>query len=490
MENYRRNNFLSVIDSILSSIIKVFVPWLIIILGRYKNRESDFLSPGAMLAIFGTIIVAVIIYFVAKWFKNVYFISERFLVIREGVFVVKSREIPLSKIQTINISQNIKQRVLHIASLKVDTGNSSIGISEVSITVGKAEAELLREQILRLTQNSTEANFVTEYVADSITKEKQKIYTVSNIELIKTGITSNAVFAGIAFIGSIYTFFDDILSTFLDENIRKLENLFGGIEFNTMSVSTLTLTISAIILIFLMFSFTFSVLGTFIKYYGFSAERAGKNIIINYGLLEKKNYILPISKIKAVYIKQNLLRQFCGLKAIYVESIGYGNEKGEEAILYPITGQIKQIDIMKNLLPEFVFEGKLIKVPKRTLGRFIISSLAVPFLLFAILSILFEYGYLSMIIVLVFLFRGILEYKNSAAGIAMNLLCMSSKAFEKTTSIIKVRDIQSTSERTNIFQRKRKIFNFEVSIQSNTFGKTIKVKNLDEALKEEFMGLV
>lgn len=54
---------------------------------------------------------------------------------------------------------------------------------------------------------------------------------------------------------------------------------------------------------------------------------------ISYGLINEKNYSFDKKKIKGIHIKQNLLMQFFNISTIEIENIGYGDEKGEKAIL-------------------------------------------------------------------------------------------------------------------------------------------------------------
>lgn len=494
MEKYKRNHLLTVIDDFIFRLIKVIIPLFILFAGRLKEKDNIW---GGLIAwaFLSAIILFMALASLLKWYKNVYYINDKFIVFRSGVFVVQRREIPFNKIQTINISQNIIQRVFNLAEMKIDTGNSSINKSEISIKTKKVDAEQIRSIILDSKNKDEAAGKSVEVPEGKIQGSSNDAsgsehYAVTSKDLLIAGLTSNAVLTGFAFLASIVGLFNDYMSSVIEGSLDNLERYIGAVDFSTMPLSRMIMFIGILILIFLLFSFILSLLGTYIKYFGFTVKRENKNITISYGLLDKKSYIIPIAKIKAVYMRQNLLRQVMGLYAIHVESIGYGNEKGEEALLFPIAGAGRKREIIFELLPEYLFDEELTRVDKSTLRRFVISSAMVPLLLCIILTVSFSFGWLSFLLLPVFVLKGFLEYRNTAIGVHNRLLCMNNGAFTKSTSLMTISDIQSTTDRSNFMQRRRGLFHFMISIQSNVFGRTITVRYLDAALKEILMGLI
>lgn len=514
MEQYNRNHILTVIDDIISSLIKSIVPIAVLFLG--KLREKDGSSWGAILtwAILLTIIFFSVLSAFIKWYKSGYYINRRFIVLRSGLFVVKRREIPFNKIQTINISQNIIQRLFRLAELKIDTGNSSYNASELSVRIGKAEAERIRETILYAKEGSAgadaavgpnearpnetgqneagprEAGPAETGTFRKAGKAPAVVFTLAGRELLLAGLTSNAIFAGLAFFASLYGLLNDYLSSVIESSLARLEHYIGSLDFAHMTTTRIITLVLAAFLIFLLFSVFLSILGTFVKYYGFTVKREEKLLSVNYGLLEKKSFILPVQKIKAVYVKQNLLRQFAGLSAIHVESIGYGNEKGEEAVLFPLASGKTRAELIERLLPEYIFGGEMVPVPKNTLRRFVLSKTMLPLIVCMVPAFLFPYGWLGFLLLPFFVLAGCLEYRNSAVGRHGSLVCLNNGSFTKSSSMIAIRDIQSVSERSNFLQRRKGLFHFIVSIQSNQFGHTIQVRNLADSMKRELMNLV
>jgi putative membrane protein len=520
MKEFKRNHILTVVDDFISALVKSIIPLFILFAGRLREKDGNHWESSVAKAVLAVILLIMAMLAFLKWYRNVYSIDQNFIATRRGLFVVKRREIPFNKIQTIHLSQNILHRIFGLAELKIDTGNSSGDDAEVSIRIGKREAERIRETILgsRERNGSPEMPEAAGDAGTGRTGAVPGLYGAAAADrtenraampesspgralpalskrialkaLLLSGITSNAVLAGVAFLASVYGLLNDYLSSLLGNRIAELEHYFESLDYGSMALSRIILLIGSAFLVFLLFSFVMSILGTVIKYYGFTVERDKRNISITYGLFEKKNYCIPVKKIKAVYTRQNLLRQLAGLYTIHIESIGYGNEKGEEAILFPIADARKRAEVFRELVPEYLFEEETEHVPRIALGRFIRSYSLFPLLVCIALTALFRLGWLSFLLMPVLILAGILEYRNSAIGVNDRLVCLSGGAFSKSVSFIALPDIQSVTERSNFLQRRKGLFNYMVSIQSNLFGKTIQVKNLSVQMKEKLMGLV
>lgn len=488
MEDFHRNNFIRIIDKTLSSFFKSILPLAIMLFSKNSQSINIFQKLLIMLGI----LLLIVIYETIKWYKDVYCIKDNLIMIKEGIIFVKRKEIPFNKIQTVDISQGIKHRIFGLALVKVDTGNSSVKKEELSFLLKKIEAENLKDNIFnmkdKITQSSSNEAVKIE-IEGSYKKDKflfsSKEFKVSNGELILSALTSNAIFTGVLFLASAFPFIDDYLKEFLDSTFSKTSLFFQNINFDQMSVGNIVLWIILILIIYIIVSLIIAIITTIIKFYGFSVKRENDNLIINYGLLEKKNYIMPIKKISAIYLKQNIIKQIFNCRAIHIETVGYGNEKGESSILYPLTVGSKYSKLIEELIPEYKFNEMMIKVPKRALVRFLSLKFIVPVVISVIFTIYFKYGYICLLSVPFFILVGYLQYKNSAIGKNSNLLCISNSSFTKVTSIIPVNKIQSVVTETSYFQKRKVLFNLEVSIQGNNFGTAIKIKNLSSELRSE-----
>ena len=93
----------------------------------------------------------------------------------------------------------------------------------------------------------------------------------------------------------------------------------------------------------------YAVIKTFVKLMDFRVVREPSQLLIDYGLLQKLSFRLPIEKVNAVIINQNFIRQLCGLCSVEVTVIGYGDEQKEVALLIPLCKRSEAEDRIAHL---------------------------------------------------------------------------------------------------------------------------------------------
>lgn len=453
MNNNERNHIFQVINLFF----KGFFGNIIAALIALKFLYSQF---GLTISIIILILfIAVFIFFaIAKWYKTVFYLKDNSIYYKTGIFNFKKREIPFEKICTVDISQKLFDKLFGVARIKIDTGSNKNRNSELTLLLKEYRTLQIKAQILNTEIDSTDT-------------KKQDKFKISSANLFKYALVSDALFSGIAIIFVIYNFLDDIFKNIFDIDIFQNSNWIKDNIF---------LSVISIVLFILILSIILSIFNSFIKYYGFRINLDDNKLYINYGLLNKKSYSFEIKKIKGIHIKQNLLMQIFNIRALELESLGYGDEQGETAILFPICNLKVQNEIIHTLLPEFKFSGTIKKSPKKALPRFIFKKVMLLLILVGIITYFVPYGFISAILILFGVGLGYLEYKNSRIGYNDSLLYMSYRGFFKKQSFIKIKDVQSFEISNNYFQRRKKLCNYTLHIYSNQFGKIIRVKNLDK----------
>lgn len=453
LNNSERNHIFQVV----SLFLKDFFSNIILAIIALKFLYSEFGLTMSLLILFLFILLFLFFAF-AKWYKTSFYLKGDSIYYQTGIFNIKKRELHFDKVCTVDISQKLLDKLFGLARIKIDTGTNKNGKSEISLLLKMDRTIQIKKLILRTEFENTEIQELSEY-------------RISNGELIKYSLVSDALFSGIAIIFVIYNFFDDIFREIL--NVEIFDNI-------SWSSSNILLSVITIIIFVLFLSVVLSIINSFIKYYNFRVYLNNSKLNINYGLLNKKNYSFEINKIKGIHVKQNLLMQLLNIRSLEIESLGYGDEQGETAILYPICNKNYQDEILSSLLPEFAYTGTIEKAPKKALSRFIIKKVFFTLILIGITTYFVPYGLISIILLPFVIGIGCLEYKNSAIGFHDSILYMSYNSFFKRQSIIKTKDIQSFVISHTYFQKRKKLCNYAVFIYSNQFGKKIKVKNLNK----------
>ena len=96
----------------------------------------------------GTLValVALVGYELARYRRFAYRVADEQLVIDSGVAARRSREVPLSRVQNVDVRQNAVQRVLGVAAVAVETAGGNA--TEVSLQyVADSEADRLQDVV-------------------------------------------------------------------------------------------------------------------------------------------------------------------------------------------------------------------------------------------------------------------------------------------------------------------------------------------------------
>jgi putative membrane protein len=463
LNKVERNHILKVIFEFIKGICQD----VIIIIAALSFLPSKVGDKAVFIIV--TFIVIDLIWKFLQWNKNIFYIKNDSIFYQDGVVNITRREIPFDKVNTVDISQGIIDKLFKLSKIKIDTGSAISGESEISLLIKSERAFELRNILLKREESTVKV------------EQENKKYSITTKDLIVYALTSNAVLKGIGIIFALYNFLDDYISKLLEiDMIKSTENIVKmGIRDN-MIIGAAIITIIVITV-----SIVLAVISSFLKYYNFNIYVDKEKLNIRYGFFYKKNYSFDINKIKGIHIKQSLIMQFFNTRTIEIESIGYGDEDGEKAILYPLCSEKFQDDLIRDILPQFLYDGSIDKAPKNAYSRFIFKKLIFSVLIVGFFIYKFQYGYLSCILLLVVTILGHMQFKNTALGMGDRLIFMSHSGFNKKQSIIKISAVQSLTMSYNYFQKRKGLCNFEINIFSNSFGSGIKVKNLRNKLIDE-----
>ena len=206
----------------------------------------------------------------------------------------------------------------------------------------------------------------------------------------------------------------------------------------------------------------FMVLKTVIKYANFQIFQENSGALrIEYGLLEQKSQVIPMSKIQGVRIKQNIFRLFLGLVSVDLLIAG-GQEKQEgekeslttHPILIPVTKVSEVEGYLTHFLPDFDFQVALKEMQQLRLwyfSRFKFFVIAIPigayfFFHFAIWQLALA------IVLLAALSLGYAYYQSKSQAYGMNehfIVFRDVRLLERVQTILPRKNIQSLEMRTS-----------------------------------------
>nr|MBA2313054.1 PH domain-containing protein [Actinomycetota bacterium] len=106
-------------------------------------------------------------------------------------------------------------------------------------------------------------------------------------------------------------------------------------------------------LVFLFVSLVFSIAATVLVYWGFTVTQEGDRLVIVRGLLERRRATVPLRRIQAVQLQENLVRRVFGLASLTVVVAGYSGPKEEQqetSMLLPIARRAEALALAGRVL--------------------------------------------------------------------------------------------------------------------------------------------
>ncbi|WP_123534496.1 PH domain-containing protein [Halosimplex salinum] len=260
---------------------------------------------------------ALVGYLVAQYRRFEYELTPDTFDIRSGVFSRRQREIPLRRIQNVDISQNVVQRILGIAEVGLETAGG--GGTEAQLRyVGDDEAERLQSEISRL---SRAAKATEEGTVEPDEERFETVFEMTERELgvlalvsVDLRIASFLFFGASVFAPSAVSMFDP--QSYWEYGLG-LENVVGAI-----------LGPVAALAVILALALVSGVLNA-ARYYGFRLDRGDEELRYERGLLQKFRGTIPLSKVQTLTVRENVLARAMDYAALTIETAGYTPTSGE-----------------------------------------------------------------------------------------------------------------------------------------------------------------
>lgn len=485
----RRDHWSVIFDSIIDALKNM---GLVIIVSLFNIDE------GGLFIIPFLIVIALIVALI-RWVSKKFYLDGEGIVYTKGIIFKKRVEVPFNKINTIDITKNIIDEALKVATIKVDSGAVKEEGAEIKLKLTFDEATEIKKLILSLKKNVTENIDNEEYQSVSYDDiDDYKIIFERKItikELVLYAVTKGKLLWAI---GALFLAFQSagevdeaIQSSYIKNAVDFVGDNINGIAEKTYPMIAMMLIVGFIV-IYVIINLLFIVY-EIVRLYNFTVKSDGKNIYISYGLLSKKEYSLPINKIHALRFKQGLVQQWLKVFNLEAVTIGYGDEANENAIIYPIADEDFIKNIIGEILPSFKENIVINKPPKRALSRFIIKRTIIMAVFLSLTFLIYIGKYIeirivvSIAVLIINMILGFINYKNTSLGVSKNIIRGSEGSLLKTTTLIKQTSVQSINVIDGPFHRRKAVYDFEVDIYTNSLRDSIGIKGMDRSLEKELM---
>ena len=406
-------------------------------------------GPSTVVLVVG-IVLAAAAYETAYVRRFTYRITEDTFDIQSGVLSRREREIPFERVQNVDIAQNVFQRGLGIAEVRIETAGG--GSSEARLRyVSRSEATRLQELVSRRKQGGTERD---PGATDDI------IFELGGRELGVLGLTSanfrvvGSLFVLVLVVGSAGAQQGEVA---LPQEPRMQVLLFLGPAL-ALGLLAVLWVVSGIRAIF--------------RYYGFRLLRHSDELRYERGLLQQYNGTIPLSKVQSLMIRENVIARLAGYASLAIETAGYSPGQGnsvESAI--PIARQDRVFELARTVegIGELSFERPPKRARTRYLGRYtivVVSLVGLSGLYHAATGALPDW-YLAAVVWVLVPPAAHLKWRNLGYYHDDTHVVTRRGFWTRRTTIVPYYRVQTVSDSQTVFQSRRDLATLAVDTASS-----------------------
>ncbi|MCU4740489.1 PH domain-containing protein [Halobacteria archaeon AArc-m2/3/4] len=487
----RLHPFSAVTTTLNRGIVGLSVPFFLI---GVLSSVTDAVDPVWSIYLAPIGLVAGVAYGLTYYYRFEYALTQDTFDLSSGVFSRRSREIPFRRIQNVDVRQGLVQQLLGVAVVTIETAGG--GDTEAQLNfVSEDEANRLQREIRRLTaaangeRSATEAETAssdededeeatsneTADLETAATPERHsdpgvsederheqpvdhgeptRLFELSSRELGLYSFTSFS-FAAVGGVLFLLLFANDAIFGLL---ISMAEPLGG--PANLDSASPLEYGVFGIISLVngLALTYLFSVVYTFLGYYGFQVGRAGEDLVYERGLLQRYSGSIPLEKVQSLTVSDNPLQRQIGYAGLWIETAGYGPDSGggsQSAI--PLARKRRVYGFAERLsgLERPSFRRPTTVARRRYLGRYsIIAGVVVAGAFGLSLVTAVENWWLAAVVFLAVPPAAHLRWVNLGYYVGEDNLVIRSGFWKRRTTVVPYYRLQTVSTRRSIFQRR------------------------------------
>lgn len=447
---------------------------------------------GDSTAWFNLIFGAMYLVFIVPWIalhylRFRYWITPEELVIHSGVLTRRRRNIPVERIQNIEIEQAPLQRILGTAKVIVYTAGSATaeGVLEyVSIDEARAIRTVVRDlqQALQAEESSSDDTFASmDPAGDSVSEDNVTEEAASSgLSLIELD-TRRVIMAGafrfsMVYLAVIFSFLQYIEPdpTLLFSWLMRgpLEPLEARIEASPIIAAVLG-AFGAIMLGWLT-----GILVTINRYHKFKLELIGDKLHRSHGLLTLKEGTIPLSRIQSWILRTNPLMEAFGWYRLEVQTMGINLNQSGYQVALPF-GREEEVSAILEAVGSPAVPDTWTPVSTLTIRRFMARSLFVLLVIIGVIQIWWTPIWWLAAVVPLLMGWALLRYRGMRFADDESWVAMRKGVIRRLTWMVPVDKLQTAGFYANWFQRRLGLASIYVDTAGASAGRSAELPDIE-----------
>lgn len=433
-------------------------------------------------------------YGVASYLRFEYELTDDTFDFAAGVVGRTEREIPLRRIQNVDVSQSLLHRIVGVAVVRIETAGGGGTEAELSV-VSLAEAQRLQREIRERRDASRRA---TGAAADEATAgesdaggggatadepgatgaeggrpatggatspggaatgtEPTPLFAIEPMELVVLSLTEFRPGAIVLVVVGL-----PVLPGVVGDLLLAAAGPFGGPESLDPATATpdelLVLGLVALPLVLVGSYLVSGVLSTF-GYYDFRLARDGTDLVYERGLFQRYSGSIPTEKIQTVSIRESLPMRWLGYAALDVETAGYTGERAQQGNQSAVpVARRDRVVALADALGEYgdpSFERPPRRARRRYAARYalVVAGLTAVALLVSTVVAGFTLWYVPAALFLAVPAAAHLRWANRGYHLGEHAVVVRAGFWRRRTQVVPYYRLQTVGREATVFQRR------------------------------------
>ena len=472
----RRLHPVSIILHMGQLLPRMLLPFVVLLFTAPQQRKAL-----VLLMVVAAIAAVVALIAIVGYLRYTYRYDERDLVIRSGVLVRNERSIPYVRIQNLDASQNVVQRLLGVTEVFVQTGAgvepeatlsvlplaaleemrarvlAAGGAARTVSGAGQAPPTAVSDAEQTTTGGYSDGDQATPGAAAADAHARHTLLALTPRDLVLAGFIENR---GMVLIVGALALLEQagatnrVVERLIDTEDGSLRTLAGRwLGDGGVPVLQGAVYVAAALLLALLFIRVLSTVWALVRLHEFRLERTGDDLTTAYGLLTRVTATIPLRRVQTIIVRDRMLHRLIGRRQVAVETAGGmtgvpGAPQREPIAPIIPEGQVPALlGVLQPGLDLDAVEWQ--PVHPRAFGRMVRSSLFWPVALSVVAFIFVREWAIAVFLLLLVnaIVRARLRVRNLAWSLTRDSVIVRDGSFTRTIRIARYNRVQVAAVR-------------------------------------------
>jgi putative membrane protein len=461
-----------------------------IVAGIASGRTLTF----GLLLVFGLVALG---YRLLAWQRFTFSFDGEVVRVDEGVLSRNHRALDVGRIQQVELDRGAVQRLLGLASLRIETAGSSSEVEVELRVLPEPDAQALREGVrasraraLAAVRQRTDpaspaaaepGDGVTDVAAEGAGRPggadqtvvlddpvRREVGRIPLRHVMLAAVTGAQLLVFPAVLAAAFQFIGEVASNAVNQAIERL------VETGLMAPQELLDGPRPVTIVLMVVATILLLVGTAIvtgvlREANFVVTRVGDDLHLSRGMLSTRDSVVPLRRVQLVEIQRNWARRLLGFASIRIHSAG-GSADAARRVALPLVPDGEVARWVGELLPGVAAVPTLAPHPPAARRRAVLRWSRPPLVLAGLVWLLWltvpgagldvlpelvrdvRWWVLALPVVAAVL--GMIEYRQLAYGLTDRVVASRRGALSVSTALAPLVKVQAVSTRRSYFQRR------------------------------------